>query len=267
MSGTAALHVDGLTVVYGTRPVVRGLTLPPVAAGTVTALVGPNGAGKSTVLKALAQIVPSSGTARYGGGDLRRLPSRERARTIGFMPQTLPPAAELTVIESVIVSLQAGQDRADVERRAIAVLQRVGMAELALRPLDRLSGGERQLVGLAQTIALAPPLLFLDEPTSALDLARQYDVMRLVRTFALDGAAVVMVMHDLTLAAHWADTVVVLHDGRLHSAGAPPQVITPAMLEQVYGVSASVETIGGRLFVAPPDGETTTHANERKTQR
>jgi len=266
MSGSAALLVDGLTVIYGTRPVVRALALPPISAGTVTVLVGPNGAGKSTVLKALARIVPSSGTVKFGGNDLRLLSSRDRARTIGFMPQTVPPAAELTVIESVIVSLQAGQESIDMEKRAVAVLRRVGIAELALRPLDRLSGGERQLVGLAQTIALSPPLLFLDEPTSALDLARQYDVMRLVRSFAAEGAAVVMVMHDLTLAAHWADSVIVLDDGRLHSAGTPSEAITACMLRQVYGASASVETIGGRLFVVPSDPSVSANANGRKKQ-
>jgi len=266
MSGGAALHVDGLTVVYGTRPVMRALTLPPISAGTVTVLVGPNGAGKSTVLKALAQIVPSSGTVKFGDDDLRLLSSKDRARTIGFMPQTVQPAAELTVIESVIVSLQAGQDSVDVEKRAIAVLRRVGMAELALRPLDRLSGGERQLVSLAQTIALAPPLLFLDEPTSALDLARQYDVMRLVRSFAAEGAAVVLVMHDLTLAAHWADSVIVLNNGRLHSTGVPSEAITASMLKEVYGASASVETISGRLFVVPSDPGASANTDERKRQ-
>jgi iron complex transport system ATP-binding protein len=266
VSGHAALHVEALTVAYGARPVIDKLTLPPFGRGTVTALVGPNGAGKSTVLKAFAQILPSSGTIRLDAADLRKLPPRERARTIGFMPQGVPPNAELTVIESVVVSLQAGQDRADIEKRAVAVLQHVSLAELALRPLNRLSGGERQLVSLAQATALSPPLLFLDEPTSALDLARQYDVMRLVRTFAREGAAVVMVMHDLTLAAHWADKVVVLDRGMLHSAGAPSEVITAAMLKDVYGVSASIETIGGRLFVAPPDRDAAIHANEWKTQ-
>jgi iron complex transport system ATP-binding protein len=249
MSGSPGLVVEDLTVRFGGRSIVSGLTLPPLAGGTVTALVGPNGAGKSTVLKALAQVLPSTGVLRFGGRDARRLRPSERAAMIGFMPQGLPPPADLTVIESVIVALQAGGNRADPERGAVAALQRVGIAQLAMRPLGRLSGGERQLVSLAQTVAASPTLLFLDEPTSALDLARQYEVMRLVRGFAGDGATVVMVLHDLSLAAHWADRMIVLRNGRLHGAGTPREVMTPAMLRDVYGIDGKVEAVGGRLFV------------------
>jgi iron complex transport system ATP-binding protein len=245
------LMVEELTVSYGGRPIVRGLTLPSFAGGTVTTLVGPNGAGKSTILKALAQVLPSTGVLRLGERDIRLLRPRERAAMIGFMPQGLPPPADLTVIESVIVVLQAGENRTDPEQAAMEALQRVGIAQLAMRPLGRLSGGERQLVGLAQTVAASPTLLLLDEPTSALDLARQYEVMRLVRRFAGEGATVVMVLHDLSLAAHWADHMVVLRGGRLHGAGTPDEIMTSAMLRDVYGIDGTVEAVGGRLFVVP----------------
>lgn len=267
MIDEAELRVEHLAVSYGMRQIIRDLTLPAIGAGSVAALVGPNGAGKSTILKALAQIIPSRGDLRLGGVDLRQLAARERAKLTGFMPQGLPLAAELTVLESVVVVVQAGNGSADPEQRALQALGRVGIADLALRQLSMLSGGERQLVSLAQAIALSPRLLFLDEPTSALDLARQHDVMRLVRSFARDGTTVIMVLHDLGLAAHWADLVIVLEDGRLHSAGQPAAVVTSDMLRAVYGVAAHVRMVDGRLFVVPEDGETPAHMQDPRISR
>lgn len=245
------LTVSGLSVRYGRRSALDGLTLPPIAAGSVTALVGPNGAGKSTILKALAQIIPSTGPLRFGAHDLRSTGRRDRSSLIGFMPQALPQGTELTVIESVIVAMHGTVAREALERQAMAVLQRLDIVEHALSPLDRLSGGERQLVSLAQAIARRPRLLFLDEPTSALDLARQLQVMQWVRSLAIEGAAVIVVLHDLSLAARWADQLIVLDHGRLYAAGMPQDVLTPAMLADVYGVHARVERIGDRLIVLP----------------
>jgi iron complex transport system ATP-binding protein len=246
-----SLTVSGLSVRYGRRSVIGGLTLPPIEAGSVTALVGPNGAGKSTILKALAQIVPSTGNLRFGTTDLRGLRPRERSTLIGFMPQSLPQGTELTTIESVVVAMHGAAARGGLERQAVTVLQRLEILQHALSPLDRLSGGERQLVSLAQAIARQPRLLFLDEPTSALDLARQLKVMQQVRALAGEGAAVVMVLHDLSLAARWADQVIVLDQGRLYASGAPHAVLTPAMLADVYGVHARVERLGDRVIVLP----------------
>ena len=250
MSGNALL-VSGLTVAYGRRRIIHDLTLPPIACGKVTALIGPNGAGKSTLLKALARVIPSDGELRFGSTDVRRLPPRQRAALIGFMPQALPQRTELTALESVIIARRVNGDAGDPERGAVSVLERLGIADLAMASLDRLSGGERQLVSLAQAIARDPAMLFLDEPTSALDLAHVHQVMRLVRATARAGAAVVIVLHDLALAAQWADQVIVLKSARFHSAGAPREVITPAMLADVYGFAASVEQVAGNLFIVP----------------
>lgn len=251
MTQPDTLTVSGLSVRYGRRSALDGLTLPPISAGSVTALVGPNGAGKSTILKALAQIIPSTGPMRFGAHDLRSTRPRDRSSLIGFMPQALPLGTELTVIESVIVAMHGTVAREALERQAMAVLQRLDIVEHALSPLDRLSGGERQLVSLAQAIARRPRLLFLDEPTSALDLARQLQAMQWVRSLAIEGAAVIMVLHDLSLAARWADQLIVLDHGRLYAAGMPQDVLTPAMLADVYGVHARVERIGDRLVVLP----------------
>ncbi|UUP18443.1 ABC transporter ATP-binding protein [Nitratireductor thuwali] len=249
-----ALLVGGLNVAYGRRRIVQDLTLPPIRRGQVTALIGPNGTGKSTVLKALARVVPSDGDLHFGSADLRQLSPRQRAAMIGYMPQVLPQGTELTALESVIIALKAGGEAGNLERRAVGVVERLGIAELALAPLDRLSGGERQLVSLAQAIARDPAMLFLDEPTSALDLGHVHQVMRLVQASARNGAAVVIVLHDLALAAQWADRTIVLKSARLHSAGAPRDVITPSMLADVYGFAASVEHLGKNLFIVPDRG-------------
>ena len=246
-----ALAVGRLGVAYGRRRIVHDLSLPPIARGEVTALIGPNGAGKSTVLKALARVIASEGELRFGGTDLRQLAPRRRAALIGFMPQALPQGTELTALESVVIALRAGGDADGLDRRAVAVLERLGIVDLALTPLDRMSGGERQLVSLAQAIARDPAMLFLDEPTSALDLAHVHRVMGLVRATARKGAAVVIVLHDLALAAQWADRTIVLKSARLHSHGAPREVITPRMLAEVYGFAARVEHVGDNIFIVP----------------
>ncbi len=254
MSG---LEIRGVTIRYGAREVVHDLTLPAMQAGEVTVLAGPNAAGKSTLMRAVAQLAPYRGQITLDGADLGQLQARARAGLIGFMPQTLPAGSSLIVLESVIAALRAGGhgSAAEAELRVMAVLSRLGIADLALERLDQLSGGQRQMVSLAQAIIRDPRLLLLDEPTSALDLARQVRLLAELRRLAAEGRMVVVVLHDLGLAAQWADRIVVLRHGRLYSSGAPAEVLTPAMLAEVYGVDARVERCSqGRLTVLI-DGE------------
>jgi iron complex transport system ATP-binding protein len=241
-----ALAVRGLSVGYGKRQVIDDLDLPPLQRGRVTALVGPNGAGKSTLLKALAGLVPARGGLLLGEESLDRLRPVQRARRVGYMPQFFPDGVEFTVLESLLAALKTQRDKpvagaVPVIERAHALLVRLGISHLALRPLDGLSGGQRQLVSLAQAVIREPDVLLLDEPTSALDLRHQSMVMATARALAQQGRIVVAVLHDLNLAARWADDIVVLRDGRLHSAGTPAAVFTPAMLAEVYGVRARTE--------------------------
>jgi iron complex transport system ATP-binding protein len=238
------LAVNGLSAGYRNRMVLDRITLPPIRAGEVVALVGPNAAGKSTLLRALGGLVRSSGDVRLGGLDLLRMLPAERARHLAFMPQLLPAGVGLTVIEGVISALRANPpaDMAEKpEELAAAALDRLGIADLALEPLDRLSGGQRQLAGLAQVIVREPKVLLLDEPTSALDLRHQAGVMAVTRSLAEEGRVVVVVLHDLTVAARWADHIVVLSSGRIASAGPPAEILTAPLLADVYGVDARVE--------------------------
>jgi iron complex transport system ATP-binding protein len=187
--------------------------------------------------------VRASEEVRLGGLDLLRMLPAERARHLAFMPQLLPAGVGLTVIEGVISALRANPpaEMADrSEELAAAVLDRLGIADLALEPLDRLSGGQRQLAGLAQVIVREPRVLLLDEPTSALDLRHQAEVMAVTRSLAGEGR-VVVVLHDLTVAARWADHIVVLSAGRMAAAGPPDAVLTAPLLAEVYGVEARVE--------------------------
>jgi iron complex transport system ATP-binding protein len=242
--GGSRLEIDRLSTGYGRRRVIDRLSLGPIAAGEVTALVGPNAAGKSTLLRALAGLIPIQGSVRLDGEDLGRLGPAERASRVGFLPQTLPQGVGLTVLESVIAALRATSTAGTgaAEEEALRALEQVGMIERAMDPLDHLSGGQRQLAGLAQSIVRNTDLLLLDEPTSALDLRHQALVMRMVRRLAEQGRIVVAVLHDLSLAARWADAVVVMDGGAVYAAGSPVSSITPRMLADVYGVEARVET-------------------------
>lgn len=254
MSG---LRIENISLHYGARPILRGLTLPDLRPGEVTVLAGPNAAGKSTLLRAVAQLAPYRGQVTLDGEDLARMPIRRRARLIGVMPQALPSGSSLVVLESLIAALRAGSDAfaAQTDAQAMAVLERLGIADLAMEPLDQLSGGQRQMVSLAQAIVRDPRVLLLDEPTSALDLARQVRLLGALRALAAEGRIVVAVLHDLAMAAQWADRIVLMHQGALHSSGQPATVLTPGLLAQVYGVRARVERCSQGRITVLIDGE------------
>jgi iron complex transport system ATP-binding protein len=251
MPSTDNLEIQGLSAGYGARKVLRGLSLPPIAAGKITALVGPNGAGKTTLLRALAGLVPATGTARFGAGDLLKLSAAERSRVMAFMPQFLPQRMALTVLESVISAVRATPPQtqtttsASFRNAALETLERLGVVDLALDPFDQLSGGQRQLVSLAQALVRRPRLLLLDEPTSALDLRHQLQVMEIVRAVSRAGTTVMAVLHDLQAAARWADWIVVMQNGDLYAGAEPAKAISSLMLKDVYGIDGAVETTSG----------------------
>ncbi|WP_019202900.1 ABC transporter ATP-binding protein [Tsukamurella sp. 1534] len=227
---TAAVSVTGVAVRYGSTEVLRGVTLPPLPAGEVTALVGPNGAGKSTLLRSIAGLQRHTGTVT-GEQPL-------------YLPQDPPPPSTLTVFEAVLLALRRRSSlrvpRAD-GRRVARVLDDLAIADLSTRSMARLSGGQRQLVSFAQAVVRRPGALLLDEPTSSLDLHNQLTLLGAIRRYAHERPATVVVcLHDLGHAARFADRVVVLRDGAVHSTGTPQEVITEAMLREVYRVVGSV---------------------------
>lgn len=240
---TAQLTIVDFTCGYGRRRILRDVRAAPIAAGRVVALLGPNGAGKSTFLKGVAGLLPAKGALHFDGRDLLALKPRARARLLGFMPQAVPEGVELTVLESLVATLEAAHPPypEGALARAARVLEDCGIAPLAMQMLSRLSGGQKQLVSFAQTVVGDAPLLCLDEPTSALDPRHQVAVMALARRRAEAGALVLVVLHDLSLAARFADEILVMRHGALYAQGAPDAVMTPQMLREVYGVHGHVE--------------------------
>lgn len=240
------LVVENISIAYGKRRVVHGVSLPALPRGSVTALIGPNGAGKSTLLRAIAGLERFTGSVSLDGQVLDKQSATERAKRMTYMPQQLPPGIALSVMESVVAALRVveGGPRSSSAciELAFHALERVGITDLADRLLNRLSGGQRQLVALAQLIARRPDVLLLDEPTSALDLHYQLKVMDCVRDMVREHNLIALiVLHDINLAARHADRLVVLRQGSLVADGAPSQILKPGLLADVYGVHARVE--------------------------
>lgn len=241
------LKISDIRAGYGKRRVLDGLTFPALGHGQIVTLVGPNGAGKSTLLRVVAGLIKAEGSLLYKGKDLQKVSVRERAMHVSFMPQTVPSDVNLPVIDAVISALKAspfdqvGRDNEGIYEKSVAVLERIGIAGLALQGLNQLSGGQRQLASLARSVVREPSILLLDEPTSALDLYHQVKVMSLVRSFADDGRIVVMVLHDLNMAMRWSDYVIVLKNGELVTHGKPAEALNPGSVREVYGVNIRVE--------------------------
>ncbi len=259
------LRLEDLHAGYPQRPVLQGITLS-VPPGRVTALLGPNGAGKTTLIRALSGVIARvQGRARWQHTDLLSLPPPQRARYLAVVPQArqLPPT--FTVRQAVALGrtpylgwlgTPGPKDRAAVER-ALALTD---LRPLADRLLGHLSGGEQQRVLLARALAQETPVLLLDEPTAHLDLRHQVAILALVQRLARQqGLAVLLVIHDLNLAARFADQVALLHHGHLVALGSPQAVFTPQRLAAVYGLPVQVVHLPGQAapWVVPllPEGE------------
>ncbi|CAM8675366.1 ABC transporter ATP-binding protein [Leclercia sp. M-A074-M] len=256
---TDGLRVRELHTGYRKTKIISGLTTPLLPRGEITALLGPNGSGKSTLLRALADLNPAQGELRLNGEDLMMLPSATRAQKVVYLPQSLPQGVHLHALESVIVARRASGsvDTQNVEQEAYAILEKLGVAHLAMRFLNRLSGGQKQLIGLAQSLIRQPDLLLLDEPLSALDLNYQFHVMDIVaRETRLRNIVTVVVIHDINIALRHANYALMLKGGELIASGLPGEVVTPANLATVYGVEGRVEYCSRRLPHVVVDGLT-----------
>jgi len=236
------LHMRNLTVRYGRRVAADGVTLDALP-GQVLAVLGANGSGKSSLLRALGGVQPYQGTITWDG---HPAPTDE----IGYMPQDNAVWAGLTAFEVVLLgrlrslAFRVGERDLAAARDAMAEL---GVADLAARPIGELSGGQRQLVFMAQVLAADPRVLLLDEPTSALDVAHQLHVLNLLRAAtARRHLTTIAVLHDLNAAARFADRIALLRSGRLIDVGRPAKVLAASVLRETYGVDVSV--------LAGPDG-------------
>ncbi len=249
MSGDVRLVAEDVHVKIGDTPILHGASLR-VHAGELLAVVGPNGAGKSTLSRAVSGLQPiEQGDVRWSGIPLGALTGRKIARLRAFVPQRAPVPAGVTVREAVELGrsphIKAFQRPARHDREAVEhALERTNTLEFAERRLTTLSGGELQRVQIAVGLAQEAPVLIADEPTSHLDLGATAVVARLLRRLADDGLSVILVVHDLALAAAIADTVVVMADGRTAATGKPEVVLTPERLSDIWRVDASLDERG-----------------------
>ncbi|MFF4640038.1 heme ABC transporter ATP-binding protein [Streptomyces olivaceus] len=254
--GEVLAETEALRVLLGGRPVLDGVDVR-VRAGEVLALVGPNGAGKSTLLGALAADVPAAeGVVRVHGRPVSAWSAPELALRRAVLPQSASLSFPFPVEEVVRMGRApwAGGDEADEDDAVVAdAMSRTEVTGFAGRPFSALSGGERARVALARVLAQRAPLLLLDEPTAALDLRHQELVLRLCRERARAGDAVVVVLHDLALAAAYADRVAVLRAGRVAADGPPAEVFAEELLSEVYDQPVEVlpHPRTGALLVLP----------------
>jgi iron complex transport system ATP-binding protein len=243
MTDVALVTAQGLVVRLAGRLVLRDVSLS-LSAGHLVALVGPNGAGKTTLLRALAGLVPSEGVIHVRGDALSSLSLRERARRFAYLPQGhlvhWPlPARDIVALGRYPhgVTDPARLTAKDAEA-VLRAMQAADVMDFSERRVTELSGGERSRVALARALAVEAPVILADEPVSSLDPRHQLDVMKTLRAAADNDALVMVVTHDLGLAARFADTVLVLSDGRLVSQGAPAEALSEQVMAEVFRISA-----------------------------
>lgn len=235
----------------GDRVVLHAVSLA-VEPGEVVALLGPNGAGKTTLMRAAIGLAPATGAIALGGVPLPRLDARARARAAAYLPQERGVAWALDV--EALVGLGRVPHRAAPAEDSAAVeaaLAEMDIAHLRRRPATELSGGERARALIARALAQEAPLLLADEPTAGLDPAHQIALMATFRRLARQGRGVLAALHDLGLAARWCDRVALLEAGRLVACGPPAEVLSPARLAAVYGVTAHMARDAGGPILAP----------------
>ncbi len=259
---TTAAHtlaVRGASIGYDDRLVVQDMTLE-VPAGRITTIVGANACGKSTLLRAMARLLRvRSGAVLLDGTPIDAIPSKDVAGVLGLLPQS-PVSPEGIAVADLVgrgryphqgwFRRWTREDDAAVEEALVAT----DILDLADRPVDELSGGQRQRVWIAMALAQQTDVLLLDEPTTFLDLSHQVDVLDLLTDLNRSrGTTIVLVLHDLNLAARYTDHLVALRDGRLVAQGAPGDVVTPELVAEVFGMRARVvpDPVSGTPLVVP----------------
>lgn len=269
------LVASGLSAGYDDIEILRGLdlTVPP---GKITVIVGANACGKSTFLRTISRLIaPTAGQVLLDGKSIHRMPSRDLARILGLLPQSPIAPEGITVADLVsrgrhphqsLFSRWTQQDDEAVD----SALAATKIYDLAERPVDELSGGQRQRVWIAMALAQQTGILLLDEPTTFLDINHQIEVLDLLTDLNhTRGTTVVMVLHDLNLAARYADHLVALASGRVHLSGAPEEVLTEETLRHVFGLESRVITdpISGRPIMLPIGRYRTAGAIDNETGR
>ena len=247
------LAIRDLSFCYGKKPVFQDIDIEFEPG--LTAIIGPNATGKSTLLKCMAGIL------RHRGGiflDGKEIDGFSASRCVSYLPQDDGSPITLTVLEAVLLgrhqflSWRVGRDDLQI---VLKVMEDLGIKDLSARQLNHLSGGQQQMVSIAQSLVREPRVLLMDEPTSSLDLCRQVEIFNLIKKVTGERDMITVVaIHDLNLAARYADRMVVMDRGRIFGAGRPGEILTEEMIRAVYGVEAEVYMDRYRLPVVVPRG-------------
>ena len=242
------LTIRNLTVAFGERVVLDDLSIPAIEHGQIVSLIGKNGAGKSTMLKQMTRILQRHPHCFELDGEPLHL------KDVGYLPQDHRIGAALTVVELLITTMHVGVNslftQADSVEKALKLLEDIGILHLAGKLCTELSGGESQMVGLAQAIINHPKVLILDEPTAALDMHNQLRMLEHVRAYVRrEKACAIMVVHDLNLAIQYSDRVAALSDGKLLTYGAPTEMINEDLIGRLFHVKSQIIRVDDRPVV------------------
>lgn len=237
------LSLHAVDAVYANKTVLNNICLGPLAQGQLHVLLGANAAGKSTLLKRIYGELKGQGQIFWGQRLLSKI-KRDDPLFPRYVPQDTQMASAMTVFEAILVPLkQSGSwqvSTTDIQQIE-QLLRRLSIDTLASRKLQHLSGGQRQLVAIAQALICQPKILLLDEPTSALDLHHQFELLSLLKDIAREqDICILTILHDINLSLNFADSISVLHQGQIYASGLPQQVITSQMLADVYRVQAQI---------------------------
>lgn len=247
------LNIDKLNFSYGSEPILKDISFTAQKGG-ITSVIGPNGTGKTTLLLCIARLLPFNGVVSMDGTRLNSLSREKFVSLLSYLSQDTSCSAELNLYEIILLGLidrlsfrVSSEDRKKVE----SVMELLGITQFANRKITELSGGQRQLAFIAQTLVKEPKILILDEPTSALDLNRQFKLMNLIRRITEERELITLVtLHHLDIAAKYSDRVVILDKGTVYQAGTPEETFTRKMFYDVYGVETEIyRDLSGALHV------------------
>lgn len=252
------LELLDLRYAYGGREALRGIG-HALAEGLVTGLIGPNGSGKTTMVRLLSgELRPTAGQALLDGSPVNAIGERKRARMVSVVPQRASLEFDFTVLDMVLMGRQPYLRRFEREGEDDVLRARQAMSALGIEPLEArnartLSGGEWQRVLIARTLCQDTPVMLMDEPVSSLDMRHQMEVLGMIRRLSREQAkTIVLVLHDLNLAAHYCDRLLLLKEGALAAQGSPTQVLTEARMREVYGIETKIERDGtGEVLIRP----------------
>ncbi len=251
------LKIDGVSFAYDSVPVLNGITAE-LRGPAFISILGPNGVGKSTLIHCINKILaPTEGTVFIDEQDVKDIAIKDLAKIVGYVPYSANDTFPLSVVDTVLMGRHPHSKWGSLDKDLDIVydtLDLLGISNLAMRPFNELSAGQHQKVMLARGLVQEPSILLLDEPTSNLDVRHQLDVAKMLKKLSVDKQIlVIMICHDINIAAKYSDEIILLSEGTIYAVGKPEDVITKENLEKVYGVISQIVDDDGRPHVILKD--------------